>query len=182
MSPTALADLDGDRKPEVIIAGDRVTALRSDGTSLWSVSFDAPGTYWSVTRGVSVADMDGDGALDLAALNGRGLFKVLRGRDGATLYELDLSGVHADAIKSASHLPLIADMDGDGKVDVFLAVGGDYKDRHGLAVCLTGFAGPARNADGSLNGWFMHRHDAQNTGNVATGLEEALLKSLGGVK
>src|SRR5207249_3091091 len=94
MAPTVIADVDGDGKPEVIITGDKVTALRgADGSKLWSVPFDKPGAYWSVTRGVSIADLDGDGKPDLAALDGRGLFKVLRGSDGATLYEFDGSAL-----------------------------------------------------------------------------------------
>jgi hypothetical protein len=175
----AVGDLTGDGKPEVIAAGDKITALRgADGSVLWSVPFDKPGMFWAVTRGVSVADMDGDGKPDLAALNGRGLFKVLRGSDGATLYEFDAASAHKHKMTSCSHAPLIADFDGDGRVDVFFVVGGDMKDKHGLTICLTGFGGPARNKDGSLNGWFMHRHDPQNTGNVATPLDAALLKSL----
>ncbi|MFO0826564.1 MAG: FG-GAP-like repeat-containing protein [Phycisphaerales bacterium] len=179
MGPTAIADLDGDGKPEVIAASDKVTVLRgADGSVLWSVAFDAPGRYWSVTRGVSIADMDGDGKLDLCALNGRGLFKVLRGADGATLYELDTAPLCERKFDSSSHLPLVADFDGDGKVDVFFVIGHGNAQKPdegaGLALCLTGFEGPARNKDGSLNGWFMHRHDAQNTGNVATPLSDAL--------
>lgn len=183
MGPTVIADVNGDRKPEVIVAGDRVTAISADGTTLWSVPFDAPGSYWSVTRGVSVADMDGDGSPDLAALNGRGLFKVLRGRDGATLFELDCAPLCDKPVRTNSHLPLIADFDADGRVDVFLVVGHadgrNPQNGTGAAVCLTGFGGPARVAGGALNGWFMHRHDAQNSGNMATPLEPAQLKALG---
>ena len=178
MAPTVMADVDGDGKSEVIAAGDRVSAIRADGTTLWSVEFDKPGMHWSVTRGVSVADLDGDGGPDLAAMNGRGLFKVLRGRDGATLYELDVSTLATGKVQAASHLPIIADFDGDGKLDVFMVVGGDMKDKHGMAVCLTGFGGSTRNADGSPAGWFMHRHDPTNTGNVGTQLEPALRERL----
>jgi len=187
MGPTVIVDVDGDGKPDVVVAGDKVTALRgTDGSAIWSVPFDKPGTFWSVTRGVSVADMDGDGKPDLCALNGRGLFKVLRGTDGATLYEFDAGPLCAKRVEMNSHVPLVADFDGDGKVDVFFVVGhGDGQkpqEGAGEAVCLTGFGGPAKNKDGSLNGWFMHRHDPQNTGNVGTGLEGALMRRLAGDK
>jgi hypothetical protein len=66
-------------------------------------------------------------------------------------------------------------------VDVFFVVGQGVSDHPetngGVAVCLTGFAGPAKNADGSPNGWFMHRHDPQNTGNVRTDLPAAVPSS-----
>lgn len=179
MGPTAIADLDGDGKPEVIAASDKVTALRgADGSVLWSVPFDTPGSYWSVTRGVAIADMDGDGKPDLCAVNGRGLFKVLRGSDGATLYEFDTGSLCERKPQSNSHVPLVADFDGDGKVDVFLVVGHGNgqkpEEGTGVALCLTGFSGPARSKDGSPNGWFMHRHDPENTGNVATPLPAVL--------
>lgn len=185
MAPTTIADLDGDGKPEVIATGDKITALRGkDGSVLWGVPFEKPGMYWSVTRGVSVADLDGDGEPDLAALNGRGEFKVLRGRDGATLYEFDASGLCEGKVDMNSHSPTIADLDGDGKLDVFFVVGhGDARKPEagaGVAVCLTGFAGSARNKDGSPAGWFMMRHDPWNTGNVGTALPAELVKRLGG--
>src|SRR5262249_10277428 len=108
MGPTASADLDGDGKPEVIVAGEKVTVRRgADGSVVWSVPFDAPGSYWAVTRGVSIADMDGDGKPDLCALNGRGLFKVLRGSDGATLYEFDTASIYDGKADSCSNLPLV---------------------------------------------------------------------------
>jgi outer membrane protein assembly factor BamB len=184
MAPTVIADVDGDGKPEVIVTGDKITALRGkDGSTLWSVPFDKPGMYWSVTRGVSVADLDGDGKPDLAALNGRGLFKVLRGSDGATLYEFDASTLVEGTVDMNSNAPVIADLDGDGKLDVFFVVGhGESKDmtkNSGVAVCLTGFAGSSKNADGSPAGWFMFRHDPWNTGNVNTPLPAALRMRLG---
>jgi hypothetical protein len=81
-----------------------------------------------------------------------------------------------------SHGPVIADLDGDGKLDVFFVVGrADEKDRsksRGVAVCLTGFDGSAKNSDGSAAGWFMFRHDPQNTGNVRTALPEGIVRWL----
>ena len=183
MGPTVIADIDGDGKPEVIVASDKITVLRGhDGSVVWSMPFETVAGAWSVTRGVSVADMDGDGKPDLCALNGRGLFKVLRGADGATLYEFDAAPLCPHKLAMNSHLPLIADFNGDGKVDVFFVAGHGSSQKPdegvGVAICLTGFGGPAQAKDGSPNGWFMHRHDQLNTGNVTTPLPESLRKRI----
>ncbi len=164
MAPTVIADLDADGKPEVIVTSDRVTALRGDGTTLWSVS-GGEGGGWGISRGVAVADLDADGGPDLAFLSGAGLFRVVRGRDGATLYELDAAKAVGVESRMCSHGPTIADLTGDGLLDVFLVVGtpaqGDDHPSKGAAVCLTGFAGTGP-------GWTTFRHDHQNTGNAAT--------------
>jgi outer membrane protein assembly factor BamB len=170
MSPTVMADLDGDGTPEVIAAGEKVTALRADGSTLWSAPVNT--TYEAVTRGVSIADLDGDGKPDLACLNGAGLFRVLRGSDGKVLWELDAAKLAADKVTMNSSGPVIADLDGDGLMEVFFVVGsGDPKKRHGTAVCLTGFPGKGP-------GWYMLRHDPRNTGNAATPLDPTLAKHL----
>jgi outer membrane protein assembly factor BamB len=170
MAPTAMCDLDGDGAPEVIVTGDRVSVLKADGSTLWSADATSRG-YESVTRGVAVADLDGDGRPDLAALNGAGLFRVYRGADGKVLWELDAAALARGKVTMNSHCPVIADLDGDGQMEVFFVVGGDGNDKHGMAICLTGFPGKGP-------GWYMFRHDAQNTGNAATPLEPALLKRL----
>ncbi|HVP74289.1 MAG TPA: FG-GAP-like repeat-containing protein [Phycisphaerales bacterium] len=172
MSPTVICDADGDGKPEVIAASQKVTAIRGDGTILWSVDADASRGVDSVTRGVSAADLDGDGGIDFAFLNSKGLFRAVRGKDGALLCEFDAAKALGKNVQSNSHGPAIADLNGDGKLDVFFVVGKtEENDRCGAAVCLTGFTGAGL-------GWRMLRHDAQNTGNLATPLDPALLRGL----
>lgn len=171
MSPTVIADVDGDGRPEVITASQRISAIRGDGSILYSVPADETMGHASVTRGVSVADLDGDGGPDLAYINSQGLFRVLRGRDGARLYEFDASEIAGRKTLDCSHGPAIADLDGDGRLDVFFVVGGNNKERFGTAVSLTGFAGRGE-------GWYMLRHDERNTGNVSTPLADALRRCL----
>lgn len=183
MGPTVMMDADGDGKNEVVVACEKVTVLKGDGSTLWSERFDKPGTYWAVTRGVSVSDMDGDGKPDLAALNGRGLFKVLRASDGRTLYEFDAATIFDKKMEMNSSVPIIADFDGDGKLDAFFVVGkagsNQPEENSGLAVCLTGFDGPSF-VRGVRAGWFMHRHDLTNTGCTRTPVDMKLLFPAGG--
>jgi outer membrane protein assembly factor BamB len=187
MSPTAMADLGGG-DVVTFAACEWITAINGNGTIRWHVPVREGGGYDSVTRGVAIADLNGDGVPDVAYLTSRGLFRVLDSRDGHMIYEYD-AGTSADGHKAGegSHGPVIADLNGDGHLDVFFVVGGfypspDQKDaqgkpvqaRWGEAICLTGFPGKAS----PTNCWPMMRHDAQNTGNAGTPLEPGLLRHM----
>ncbi|MCB9846103.1 MAG: VCBS repeat-containing protein [Phycisphaeraceae bacterium] len=183
MSPTVMAKIDDSGLDRVIVASEAVEAFDGLGESVMPprpVRDDAPGD--SVARGVSLADLDGDGAPDFAYLTGGGLFRVV-GRDGV-LYEFDATAICGEGrLSQASwHGPTLADFDGDGLLDAFFVVGGGMAPgpdgsppkRYGMALCVTGFAGRAS----ATNGWYMLRHDAQNTGNPATSLDPILLEHL----
>lgn len=170
MAPTTIADLDNDGIPEVIVTSDRITVINADGEIRYSkLVEDPPMRSWGVSRGVAVADLDGDGSLDLAFTNGQGQLRVIRGTDGELLYSFDPSELHEKPLGTSSHCPTIADFDGDGKLDVFYVIGSantQTKEFHGRAICLTGF-------EGEGEGWYMFRHDLANTGNRATPLDDA---------
>ncbi len=169
MAPATIVDADADGSPDVIVTSDRITALRGrDGSVIWSVPANPGSPTGEVSRGVAVADLDGDGAPDLAYLTATGLFRVLRASDGAAVYELDVAKATGTASRSGAHGPAIADLNGDGTLDVFLVIGEpagppDYDKGNGMAVCLTGFAGKESPKN---PGWPTFRHDAHNTGNA----------------
>lgn len=146
------------------------------GKQTWQVPIRGEGlapNEW-VTRGLSIADLSGDGHPDLAYLTSRGYFRVIDERDGKPLYEFDGASVLLPGQNAAdgSHSPVLADFNGDGKLDAFFVVGGGGERqadgtnaaRYGVAVCITGFAGVAS----AQNGWYMFRHDLENTGNPTT--------------
>lgn len=104
-SGVAIADLDGDGVPDLVIAGqDVVVALGTGGGS-----FAAPTTIGSADLGsVSVADVDGDGKLDVTVGN-----RYFAGHGDGTF-----DGGHDAAVPGAASL---VDVDGDGVPDAIAA-------------------------------------------------------------
>lgn len=156
------------------------------GKQIWQVPIRENGlaaNEW-ITRGLSIADLSGDGNPDLAYLTSRGYFGVRDERDGTLLFEFDGAGVLAAGQQASdgSHSPLLADFNGDGKLDAFFVVGGGGErnadgsraQRYGAAVCITGFAGKATHQ----NGWYMFRHDLENTGNPGTAIDPQVARRI----
>jgi hypothetical protein len=168
-SPDALvlADVNGDGKPDLIVANCEPSGItgcangpnlpngmvavlfgNGDGTFAAPVTYDSGGLD---ATSVAVADVNGDGMLDLIVANcatsgsdgcGTGLVSVLLNNgDGtfqaAKIYES--GGISATSVK-------IADVNGDGKVDVVVANFFDtfFNSKSGLAAVLLG------NGDGSF--------------------------------
>jgi outer membrane protein assembly factor BamB len=173
MSPAVMADLDGagPQRESIIVASESFTILDGEGAAVSAPQPVSTIPYDVVTRGVSAADLDGDGALDFAYLTSAGIFRVVN-RAGEILYEFDATMACGEGKPSeqSSHGPILADFNGDGRLDAFFVVGGGGEHsqhgpaRYGMAICLTGFTGKAS----ATNSWMMIRHDAHNTGNPAT--------------
>jgi D-alanyl-D-alanine-carboxypeptidase/D-alanyl-D-alanine-endopeptidase len=160
MGPVAIADLDDDAKPEVVACGQRLTVMSGAGKLRYSRPLVGRASFGGAHRGASIADLDGDGKLDIAYLLDNGAFGVRRGFDGRLLYSLPARLAFDGRVMSNNHGPLLADLSGDGQLDAFYVIGhgSSRQAGGGVAVCVTGFAGKGP-------GWPMLRHDLRNSGN-----------------
>ena len=122
----AFGDLDGDGDPDLLSFGDGFAErYRNDGGRLRRVH--APALVRLSDAGAALGDIDGDGDLDAVAVGytanteGAGAAVVYR-NDGTGAFAADttgtLPGLHEPAVA-------LADLDGDGDLDAFLAGGTD---------------------------------------------------------
>ena len=118
----ALADLNGDGLTDLLVteAGHFHSYVNQDGTTWnavadWSASNSPSLTL--ATTGVGLADLDGDGALDLFAKSGTTSFRYLPGKDASSF-------ASAVNIKTVPNITFedpdvhLVDMDGDRRPDV----------------------------------------------------------------
>ena len=137
----AVGDVNGDGKPDLLVANcgqigvnlcNRSDGLvgvllgNGDGTFLPVVTYDSGG---STAMSIAIADLNGDGKPDLLLANecgtsadcGRGSVGILMGNgDGTfqTAKNYDLG--------NAIHSAVTADVNGDGKLDLLMVMGGIY--------------------------------------------------------
>jgi outer membrane protein assembly factor BamB len=154
-APTAIADLNNDDHLEIVfISYNRLIVLSHTGGFLWSHS-----TGGNMFRGPAISDVDGDGVLDVAFGSDDGILRVLSGDDGDEIWSYDLEAHYGNAFEM-DHAPVIADFNGDGKLDIFI-VGGygtssTPENNHGRAYALSA-------GDGTGPGWPMFRHDLNHS-------------------
>ncbi|HEU4406811.1 MAG TPA: toxin TcdB middle/N-terminal domain-containing protein [Polyangiaceae bacterium] len=149
-----LVDLDGDGLPDLLVtqAGQYRSYLNHDGRRWqaprdWAPS-DSPSLVLSAPD-VALADVDGDGALDLLAKSGLGAFRYFPGKD-ATHFAAPVP------LAGALNVPLdgpdvrLADLDGDRRADVVvtteagLAVGYNQGGSGWAAPVVLGSIDPAQ--------------------------------------
>ena len=117
-----ISDLDGDGLPDLLLTlpGQYSSFLNEDGTS-WQSEVD-----WDLSKspsmalgqtGVQLADLDGDGAIDLVAKSGTSDFRYFPGNT-ATSFRDPVSIATVPSFTFEDPDTKLADMDGDRLVDV----------------------------------------------------------------
>jgi outer membrane protein assembly factor BamB len=155
-APTSIADLNNDGHLEIVFASYNIIGVLSHtGGLLWTYP-----TGGSIFRGSSIADVDGDGVLDVAFGSSDGILRVLKGNSGQVVWTYDLQAHYGNTF-DIDNAPVIADFNGDGKLDIFV-VGGygasnPPTNNHGRAYALTA-------GDGTGTGWLMFRNDLVHSG------------------
>ena len=162
----AVADVNGDGAPDLVVAnvcadsdctsGGVVGVLlgNGDGTFQAATSYGSGGL---VAESVAVADVNGDGKLDLLVANGDGSVGVLLG-NGDGSFQAAVSYVSGGT--SASSLA-VADVSGDGKPDVVVANSCASSD------CANGSVGVLLgNGDGTFQGAVTYSSGGLYTGAV----------------
>ena len=116
----ALADLDGDGRPDVVICGSDgvVRAFSSDGMNrqLWQANIGSNGRTNPV-----IADLDGNGVPDVVLTSEAGLLEALSGNDGSRLEGFTFW------IEPSWSAPAVADVDNDGKLDLVATGWGSHR-------------------------------------------------------
>lgn len=123
MESSAVADLSGDGKPDVVVAGKcTVSVLRNngDGSLEFTTRFDFSAN--DQINSVAAADLDDDGAVDLAVTSGPQTMSVLfNNGDGTFAPKVD----YLFGFDSSPRSVAAADLDGDGALDLAVAHGAE---------------------------------------------------------
>ena len=157
-SPITVADVNGDKKEELVFGGHTLYCLAADdGTELWKQDLTG-----GLDRGVAVTDVDGDADMDVL-YNDRKAMVARDGKTGEETFRFE-AGFRDGQWEEISSAPLVADFNGDGVMEAFLVIGqgtsdNDFKGNYGrvLAVKLKG-KGPT---------WTTFRANLRRTGNPA---------------
>ena len=157
-APTSVADLNGDKKEEVVVGGRSLHVFRvSDGKLLWKKPLKD-----TCHRGAAIVDADGDGDLDVVYVDDT-VLRVRDGKSGKEIMSFDGRVNKGDRMERVSSAPLVADFDGDGALDVFFITGRGYSGKYKKDNFGRGWA---LRLGGKGKGWSVFRGNLRRTGRV----------------
>jgi Big-like domain-containing protein/VCBS repeat protein len=124
----AIADLNGDGKPDIVVSayaardcGVAVLLGNGDGTFQAPVMYGSSAVCWGSS--VVIADLNGDGKLDLAVATYREIAILLGNGDGTFQSAVTYSWGNGDGTSWGANSLAVADVNGDGKPDLIVASG-----------------------------------------------------------
>ena len=166
MSSPAVGDIDGDGKPEIVVGGGvfypgnvgrKVYAYRCDGSYAagWPVTVDA-----QVFDSPALADLDRNGVLDVIVTDESANLYAFRG-NGTQIFKMKPKSFFGTSPNADN--PVVADIDGDGSLEILIAVNTEIAVVSATGVQLTD--------DGSHNGRKSYYAETSTSGAAVTDLD-----------
>ncbi|MBN2491606.1 MAG: VCBS repeat-containing protein [Planctomycetes bacterium] len=162
--PTTLVDSNGNGVPEIAVAGRNLHLLDArTGKVRWRTNLPGKTT---IMRGAATADVNGDGKPELVFAQDRTVY-VLAAATGKILWTRSVA-VRNDPQEYIKSAPLLVDLDGDGRLDIFMVTGRadgrrpQREQNYGQAFALRGGAPRA----GQALPWLTFRGSPRRGGQV----------------